>query len=159
MVARLLSFCASSRIAAGSAHASTRTRGQPSGPTLPATDSRHGSGENHSTMDGAGSFVPPLIAGALHPKGSRKAVRRRPVKEQEAARGRGKQGQVRGSTVGSIPSFESNEKKSSPTSVLRGPSELSTTSYGHTPGNFFFLLCLSLSRCATRGQLVNYFIR
>jgi hypothetical protein len=55
------------------------------------------------------------------------------VKEQEAARGRGKQGRVRGSTAGSIPSFESNEKKSSPTSVLRGPSELSTLSYGCTP--------------------------
>ncbi len=115
-----VTFRASPCSAAHATGASTCTRGQPSGPTLPATDSRHGDGENHSTMDGAGSFVPPLIAGALHPKGSMKDVRRRPVKEQEAARGRGKQGQVRGSTAGSIPSFESNEKKSSPTSVLRG---------------------------------------
>jgi hypothetical protein len=36
-------------------------------------------------MDGAGSSVPSLIAGALHPNVSMKDVRRRPEKEQEAA--------------------------------------------------------------------------
>jgi hypothetical protein len=63
MVASLLSFCASSPIAAGEARAAARTRGQPIGATLPATDSCDGSWQNPSTMDGARGDLVPLAAG------------------------------------------------------------------------------------------------
>ncbi len=63
VVARLLSFCAPSRIAAGEARAATRTRGQTIGATLPATYADDGSGENHPTMDGAFGALLPLAAG------------------------------------------------------------------------------------------------
>jgi hypothetical protein len=63
VVARLLSFCAPSRIAAGEARAATRTRGQTIGATLPATYAGDGSGENHPTMDGAFGALLPLAKG------------------------------------------------------------------------------------------------
>jgi hypothetical protein len=58
-------------------------RWQIAGTTVPAAYSSHGGGENEPTMDGAGSAVPSLIAGAMRPQVSMKDVRRRPVKEQE----------------------------------------------------------------------------
>jgi hypothetical protein len=63
VVASFFSFCASSRIAAGSAHAASRTRWQPSGATLPAADASHGSRQKHPTMDGARGALLPLAAG------------------------------------------------------------------------------------------------
>jgi len=63
MVASLLSFCAPSRIAAGSAHTASRTRGQPSGATLPATDICHGSRQNHPAMDDARGALVPIAKG------------------------------------------------------------------------------------------------
>jgi len=93
MVARLLAFCASSPITPSSARAAARARWQIGGTTLPAAYSSHGGGENEPTMDGAGSAVPSLIASARRPHVSMKDVRRRPVKEQEAVWGKGKQGQ------------------------------------------------------------------
>jgi hypothetical protein len=62
MVARVLSLCASSRSAAGEARAAARTRGQPSGATVPTTDAGDGSWQNHSTMDDARSALVPLAA-------------------------------------------------------------------------------------------------
>jgi hypothetical protein len=63
VVARLLPLCAPSRSAAGSAHAASRTRGQPSGATLPTAYSCHGSRQNHPTMDGARGARLPFVAG------------------------------------------------------------------------------------------------
>jgi hypothetical protein len=65
VVASLLSFCASSRIAAGSAHAASRTRWQPSGTTLPTTYGSSGSRQNHPTMDGARGALLPIAASFL----------------------------------------------------------------------------------------------
>ena len=84
VVARVLSFCASSRIAADSTPAASRTRGQAGGSTLPAAYSSHGGRENQPSMDGARSSLLSPIARATRPNGSMKDVRRRPVKEQEA---------------------------------------------------------------------------
>jgi hypothetical protein len=63
MVARLVSCCASSPSAAGSARAASRTRGQPSGATVPAADASHGSRKNEPTMDGRRGALVPLAAG------------------------------------------------------------------------------------------------
>jgi hypothetical protein len=95
VAACLLSCCTSARISTNSPRAAVRARWQAGGPTPPAAYESSGSGENSSTMDSAGSAMPSLIAGALRPHGSRKDMRRRPVKEQEAVWGRGKQGQER----------------------------------------------------------------
>jgi hypothetical protein len=95
VVASVLSFCTPPCLAAGEARAATRARWQSSGATKPPAYSSHGSGENQPTMDGAGSAVPSLLAGAMRPHGSMKGVRRRPGKEQEAVWGKGKQGQER----------------------------------------------------------------
>jgi hypothetical protein len=53
---------ASSRSAAGSAPAAARTRGQPSGATLPTTDARHGSWQSEATMDGARGALVSIVA-------------------------------------------------------------------------------------------------
>jgi hypothetical protein len=62
VVAGLLSFCASPCLAAGSPHAPSRTRVQPSGATLPTAYSCHGSWQNHPTMDGARGPLVPFVA-------------------------------------------------------------------------------------------------
>ena len=60
VVARLVSFCSSSRSVVGGLRATTTTRGQPPSKTLPAADGSSGSGENPSTMvSRRGAFVPP----------------------------------------------------------------------------------------------------
>src|SRR5258707_14468825 len=59
----VLPFCASSCIAAGSAHADSRTRGQTIGATRPPAYAGDGSWENQPTMDGAGGALLPLAAG------------------------------------------------------------------------------------------------
>jgi hypothetical protein len=51
VVASVLSFCASSCLATGGAHAAARTRGQPPGAPVPAAYASHGSGKNQPTMD------------------------------------------------------------------------------------------------------------
>ena len=63
VVASLLPFCASTRSVAGEARAATRAGGQPSGATLPATDSCDGSWQNPSTMDNSGGAFVPFAAG------------------------------------------------------------------------------------------------
>src|SRR5215469_15793094 len=63
MVASLLSFGSSSRSAASSAPAASRTRGQPADTTLPAADASHGSGTNEPTMDRARGALVPLAKG------------------------------------------------------------------------------------------------
>ena len=63
VVASVLPFCASSRIAASDARAAARTRWQTSGATLSATYASHGSRENQPTMDGARGALVPLAAG------------------------------------------------------------------------------------------------
>ena len=63
VAARLLSFCTSSRSAAGEAHAAPRTRGQTIGATLPSTDTGDGCGENPSKMDCARGALVPLAQG------------------------------------------------------------------------------------------------
>jgi hypothetical protein len=65
VVACVLAFCTPPSLAAGQARAAARTRGQPSGATRPATDSRHGSRKNEPTRDGARS---PLFSPAVGPQ-------------------------------------------------------------------------------------------
>ncbi len=62
VVARLLSFCPSARIAASSARAATRARRHASGATLPAAYAGDGRRQNESTMDGARGALVPLAA-------------------------------------------------------------------------------------------------
>jgi hypothetical protein len=67
MVASLLSFCASTRIAPGSARSATSARWQTSGSTLPTAYGSSGSGENQPTMDSAGSaLLSPAAGTTLH---------------------------------------------------------------------------------------------
>src|SRR6266566_3454009 len=54
---------ASSCLAADSAHAASRTRGQTASATLSATDGSHGRRQNHSTMDNARDAHLPLAKG------------------------------------------------------------------------------------------------
>ena len=68
-------FVASPRIAASSAHAATRTRGQPFGSTLPAAYASHGSRKNDPTMDRARSAVLSLTKCARLETGSANALR------------------------------------------------------------------------------------
>ena len=63
VVAGLLPFCPSSRIAAGEARAAARARGQIIGATVPTTHAGDGSGENPSTMDGRRGALLPLATG------------------------------------------------------------------------------------------------
>ena len=63
VVARVLSFCASSRSSASSARPATITRRQPPGTTLSAADPSNGSGPNQPPMDSAGCALVPLAAG------------------------------------------------------------------------------------------------
>jgi hypothetical protein len=63
VVACLLSFCASPRVAARGMRTAPRARWQPSGTTLPAANPCHGSRQNPSTMDGARSALLPLAKG------------------------------------------------------------------------------------------------
>jgi hypothetical protein len=86
-----LTDVASSRIAASSAGAAARARGQPGGPTLSPAYGSSGNWENHPTMDRSGSALFSPASGAVCPSVSRNQVRRRRVDEQEVAWGRGKQ--------------------------------------------------------------------
>jgi hypothetical protein len=63
MVARVLPFCASSRITSSGAAAATRARWQTASATLSATDFSYGSWENYPTMDGSRGALLPLVAG------------------------------------------------------------------------------------------------
>jgi len=63
VVARLLPFCAPPCLAAGSAHAATRTRGQSFGATLPTAYASDGSRENHPTVDGLRAALVSLAKG------------------------------------------------------------------------------------------------
>ena len=73
VVARLVSFCSSSRSVVGGLRATTTTRGQPPSKTLPAADGSSGSRQNHPTMDRAGGALLPLATGlrlrATHARG------------------------------------------------------------------------------------------
>ena len=78
MVACLLSFCPSPRIALAGARAAARARGQTSGTMLPAAYSSDGSRENQPALDSAGGAVPSSAADALLHNVSVKEVSRRP---------------------------------------------------------------------------------
>ena len=90
MVARLLPFCAPSRVAASGLCRASRTRWQASGATLSATDSSHGSRENEPTVDsGIGSlFSPaagPLLSLLRAPSGFRGFAKwQRPLSDAES---------------------------------------------------------------------------
>ena len=130
MVARVLSFCAPSRIAAGSAHAATRTRGQPSGATLPAADTSDGSRENPSTMDGRRGALLPIAAG-FRLRGSQ--ARWGAV----SCRGGMGEGSHRGVRMESHSwkrrrVWTASSPKTGPKWVCRGLVDFSTISYGST---------------------------
>jgi hypothetical protein len=78
VVAGILSFCASPRIAAGDAHAASRTRGQAGSATLPAAYLSHGSRENQPTVDSKGSAVLSHATSATLRMVSLNEVRKRP---------------------------------------------------------------------------------
>ena len=62
VVARVLSLCASSSIAADEARSATRTRGQIIGATRPPAHSSHGSRQNPPAMDGPRGARLPFVA-------------------------------------------------------------------------------------------------
>jgi hypothetical protein len=84
VVASVLSFCATSRIAAGGACAASRTGWQPSGATRPPAYTSHGSRQSQPTMVNAGCPVLSFAASAMLHHVSVNRVRRRPVKWQWA---------------------------------------------------------------------------
>src|SRR5947207_6524463 len=63
VVARVLSFCTPSYLAAGQSRAAARARRQTSRATLPSTDTSHDSGKNQPAMDGARGARLPLAKG------------------------------------------------------------------------------------------------
>jgi hypothetical protein len=63
VVASVVSFCTSTPIAAGSAHAASRARGQASGTTLSPAYTCDGSRKDQSTLDSARGALVPLAAG------------------------------------------------------------------------------------------------
>src|SRR2546421_8548221 len=89
VVASVLSLCAPSCLAAGSAHAASRTRGQTSRTTLSAANAGNGCWQNQATMDSQGAALMPPAAGlclsATQARGVLPPVTRRWVKEPAAA--------------------------------------------------------------------------
>ena len=65
MVASVLSFCASQRIAASGAHTAPRARWQTSSATLPAADASYGSGKDPPTVGNTGSPMLSFAASAM----------------------------------------------------------------------------------------------
>jgi transposase-like protein len=86
MVASLLPFCASPRIAPGGPRAAARARWQADGAKLPPAYPSDGSGENQPTMDSAGSVVLSSTPGTILNHLRATEVRRRPAKWPWAAR-------------------------------------------------------------------------
>ena len=86
VVASLLSFCASSRIAPGGPRAAARGGWEADGATLPATYPSYGSRKNQPTMDSAGRALLSLAPGTILTHLRATEVRRRPAKWPWAAR-------------------------------------------------------------------------
>jgi len=82
MVASLLAFCASPRIAPGSARAATRARWEASGATLPTAYPSYGNGENQPNVDSTGGALLSSAAGSRMKPLCVNEAKGRPVKWQ-----------------------------------------------------------------------------
>jgi hypothetical protein len=130
MVASVLPFCASSCLAADSAHAASRARGQTASATLPAAYPSHGSRQNHPRLDGARGALLPIAKGfrlrgiearwgAVSCRGEMgEGTRRRARKEPHSGKRR--------------PVWTAASQKTGPKCVRRGLVDLSTMSHGST---------------------------